>query len=128
MKDEIKEIIDRLERIDHKEYSVGFEFADSATFNEMARCFEERKKMSDYITNLQEGNKELGRYYTRANNEFLELNKRIKKAIEYIEKDILNEKIEKVDWNFDDCYFSDMPAERIKPLIDILQGVGKDEL
>jgi len=54
MKDEIKEIIDRLERIDHKEY-IAFEFADNATFDEMARCFEERKKMADYITNLQNG-------------------------------------------------------------------------
>lgn len=58
MKDEIKEIIDRLERIDHKEY-IAFEFADSATFDEMARCFEERKKLADYITNLQEENEGL---------------------------------------------------------------------
>ena len=58
MKDEIKEILDRLERIDHKEY-IAFEFADSATFDEMARCFEERKKLADYITNLQKENKQL---------------------------------------------------------------------
>ena len=44
-----------------------------------------RKITDNYITNLQEENKELGRYYTRANNEFLELNKRINKAIEYCE-------------------------------------------
>ena len=54
-----KEILDRLERIDHKEYSGGFEFADSSTFNEMARCFEERKKLADYITNLQQENERL---------------------------------------------------------------------
>ena len=54
MNDEIKEILDRLERIDHKEYSGGFEFADSSTFDEGCRCFEERKKLADYITNLQE--------------------------------------------------------------------------
>ena len=58
MKDEINEIIERLKRIDHKEY-IAFEFADSATFDEMARCFEERKKMADYITNLQEENERL---------------------------------------------------------------------
>lgn len=58
LKEEIKEILDRLERIDHKEY-IAFEFADSATFEEMARCFEERKKMADYITNLQEENERL---------------------------------------------------------------------
>lgn len=54
MNDEIKKILDRLERIDHKEYICGFEFADSASFDEMARCFEERKKMANYITNLQQ--------------------------------------------------------------------------
>ena len=32
MKDEIKEILDRLERIDHIEYKCSFEFADSASF------------------------------------------------------------------------------------------------
>ncbi len=72
MKDERKKILDRLERIDHKEYSCDFEFADSATFDEMARCFEERKKMADYITNLQQENERL--------------NSRINKAIEYIHK------------------------------------------
>lgn len=54
MKDEINKILDRLERIDHKEYSGGFEFADSASFDETTRCFEERKKMANYITNLQQ--------------------------------------------------------------------------
>ena len=59
MNDEIKEILDRLERIDHKEYSGGFEFADSSTFDEGCRCFEERKKLADYITNLQQENERL---------------------------------------------------------------------
>ena len=54
MNNDIKEILDRLERIDHKEYQTAFEFADSATFDEMARCFKERMIMADYITNLQE--------------------------------------------------------------------------
>ncbi len=54
MNKEIKEILDRLKRIEHKEYSCGFEFADSSTFDEMARCFEERKIMANCITNLQQ--------------------------------------------------------------------------
>ena len=54
MNNEIKEILDRLERIDHKEYSCGFEFADIGSFDEVCRCFEERKKMADYITNLEQ--------------------------------------------------------------------------
>lgn len=71
MSDEIKEILDRLERIDHKEYSCGFEFADSGSFDEDCRCFEERKKLADYITNLQKENE-------RLNNIINELNYGIK--------------------------------------------------
>ncbi len=74
MNKEIKEILDRLERIDHKEYSCDFEFADSATFDEMSRCFEERKKLANYITNLQQENErshniinELEKYLQRRN-------------------------------------------------------------
>ena len=59
MTEEIKEILDRLERIDHKEYSGGFEFADSGSFDEDCRCFEERKKLANYITNLQKENEKL---------------------------------------------------------------------
>lgn len=59
MSDEIKEILDRLKRIEHKTYSCAFEFADSASFQEMCRCFEERKKLAACITNLQQ---ELERY------------------------------------------------------------------
>ena len=50
----LKEILDRLERIDHKEYSGGFEIADSSTFNEMARCFEERKELYNEVFRLRE--------------------------------------------------------------------------
>lgn len=49
------------------------------------------------------------------------LQSKIDKANEYIEKNILNNKTEKVDWCFDECYQSDMPVDRIKPLIDILK-------
>ena len=67
MNNEIKEILDRLERIDHKEYSCGFEFADSGSFDEDCRCFEERKKMADYITNLQQENERLKAKIDKAN-------------------------------------------------------------
>lgn len=43
-----------------------------------------------------------------------------KEAIKLIEEDILGKKIENVDWNYDECDYSDMPVERIKPLLDIL--------
>jgi cob(I)alamin adenosyltransferase len=48
----IEEILSRLERIDHKEYRCGFEFADSSTFDEMGRCFEERKILAKEIERL----------------------------------------------------------------------------
>ena len=77
MNKEIKEILDRLERIDHKEY-IAFEFADSATFDEMARCFDERKKLADCITNLEQenrANKDLIPYFK---NKEKDLKKQIK--------------------------------------------------
>ena len=55
----IEKILDRLERIDHKEYCGGFEFADSSTFEEMGRCFDERKKLANYTKELQQENKQL---------------------------------------------------------------------
>lgn len=51
---------------------------------------------------------------------------KIDKALEYIEIGILDNRINEVDWDYDECYYSDMPAERIKPLIDILKGEEKD--
>ena len=43
-----------------------------------------------------------------------------KEAIKIIEEDILGKKIENVNWDYDECYYSDMPVERIKPLLNIL--------
>ena len=117
MKDEIKEILDRLERIDHKEYSGGFEFADGGSFNEDCRCFEERKKLANYITNLQEENKilkELNICVGCNNNP--DYKSRIEKAINYIK---VQQKI------FRD--YDIVIENQLKNLLEILQGVGKDE-
>lgn len=43
-----------------------------------------------------------------------------KEAIKLIEEDILGKKIENVNWDYDECYYSDMPVERVKPLLNIL--------
>lgn len=43
-----------------------------------------------------------------------------KEAIKLIEEDILGKKIENVNWDYDECDYSDMPVERIKPLLNIL--------
>ena len=53
-KEEIDKILSRLERIDHKNYSCSFEFADSGSFQETCRCFDERKKLANYIKDLQQ--------------------------------------------------------------------------
>lgn len=58
-KEAIEKILDRLERIDHKKYSCSFEFADTSSFEEMGVCFEERKKLANYIKELQQENKQL---------------------------------------------------------------------
>ena len=54
MNKEIEKILDRLERIDHKGYSCSFEFADSSSFEEVCMCFDERKKLANYIKELQQ--------------------------------------------------------------------------
>lgn len=94
MNNEIKEILDRLERIDHKEYSCGFEFADIGSFDEDCRCFEERKKMANYITNLQQENTQLKIQLLEKKcsdkdieyKEKIKLQQRIDKAIEFTNK------------------------------------------
>ena len=104
MNNEIKEILDRLERIDHKEYSCGFEFADSGSFDEEWRCNEERKKMANYITNLQQ-----------ENQKYKEV---IDKAIEYIE----SKEYEYGDEEQDN-YIYDIGFDEVNELLDILKGM-----
>ena len=53
MKDKVKDIIDRLDRIDNKSYTCSFEFADSGSFEEDCRCFDERNILKDYIIYLE---------------------------------------------------------------------------
>lgn len=63
----------------------------------------------------------------RLDNKYLELQiinlqSKIDKAIKYIENNLLpSHSIEKTDWEFEEVIFSDLPVERIKPLIDILK-------
>lgn len=97
MTEEIKEILDRLERIDHKEYSCGFEFADSGSFDEDCRCFEERKIMADYITNLQQEINKLTAESTEWESKYYDLqqeNKNLKQDIENYVKITLHDRKE----------------------------------
>jgi hypothetical protein len=64
------------------------------------------EKIIDYINSLQQKVEQLENIR--------------KEAIKLIEEDILGKKIENVNWDYDDCYYSDMPVERIKPLLNIL--------
>ena len=82
MTEEIKKILDRLERIDHKTYSCGFEFADSGSFDEDCRCFEERKKLANYITNSQKENKDLKESNHNWQRKLSDYKQRNEKAIE----------------------------------------------
>lgn len=126
MKDEIKEIFDIKELFDEWKRFLRWCYENNDKTVEIHR--DKLKWVMDYITNLKEKNERL-----KEQKEHLlidldgesEYKVMCQKAIEYIEKDILDNKIENVDWDYDECYWSDMPAERIKPLIDILQG--KDE-
>jgi len=83
-----EEILSRLERIDHKEYSCGFEFADSSTFDEMARCFEERKILAKEIERLnkelQDTKEHLGEYLHEQEEENKRLNNIIDKKEQFL--------------------------------------------
>ena len=87
-------------------------------FNLAEELEKERKKNKE----LEEENIMLEKQRNRENNAVKELKNRIDKSIEYIEKDLLKNKIENVNWDFDEVYFSDLPVERIEPLIEILKG------
>lgn len=120
MNDEINKILDRLERIDHKEYSGGFEFADSSSFDETARCFEERKKMAYYITNLQKENQILKEHLEAYKKDGDETQDRIDKAIDYIEKEY-QDNIIITDYADNPI----TPQELYGELLDILKGDNK---
>lgn len=126
MKDEIKEILDRLERIDHKEY-IAFEFADSATFDEVARCFEERKKMADYIINLQEENERLKEDIEDISVSHFSLFKSYedyKSRCEEVITDLENTKKYNVKLEFGDILIF-IDVDHVNYLIKILQGKNK---
>ena len=101
MKDEIKEILDKLNN--KAEHYILYDY--------------ETHLLLDYITNLQEENERLTRSIVsydetllKRNNEYEDYKSRIEKAIEYLEQPYRD--------NFD---FSKAQ------LLSILQGVGKDE-
>ena len=105
MNNEIKEILDDL----RDEYCY--------LNNETILTFDEASLLLDYITNLQEENKELGRYYTRANNEFLDFYQRVNEAIKYL-------KGNEHTCNYVDIYNY---ALREEDLLNILEG-GKNNV
>ena len=119
MNKEIKEILDRLERIDHKENKTAFEFADSATFDEMARCFKERKMMADYITNLQEENKRL-----KELDENYPIEEQLEEALKYenIYKSRNKKAIEYIKSYKNDYAPYELSDYNIRKLLNILKG------
>lgn len=131
MKDEIKEIINDLQRI-----------ADRKCYPEDILDGSIAQEWVDYITNLQEENEELKknqRYHKKFGNDYIfclegdketykdyifELQERIEKAIEYINQNkhlsmFADCREPEEDWNYD---------LEINPrdLLNILQGVGKE--
>ena len=64
---------------------------------------------------------ELNEYTQQLEYKVEQLENIIKEAIKLIEEDILGKKIENVNWDYDECDYSDMPVERIKPLLNILK-------
>ena len=54
----------------------------------------------------------------KKDKEIYRLNNIRVKALKFIYKKLIPEN---VDWDYDDCIFSDLPAAAIKPLVDILE-------
>ena len=123
MKDEIKELLDKLDYIISRT-------EDDNLVNDYGN------EIEDYITNLQEENEELKknqRYHKKFGNDYIfclegdketykdyifELQERIEKAIEYINNNSYFE-----DNIVKTMIFKDYSSN----LLNILQGVGKDE-
>ena len=97
MKNEIKEILESLDKISKAEY-----------YPEDLLTYKECHLLLDYITNLQEENKKFKNWINVLNKNNHNYKSRIDKAIEYIE-------------NNDDEWFS------VPELIGILQGSDDNE-
>lgn len=120
MTEEIKEIL---------KYIDQFVYVDQ-TYNDIKLSKIDTKLILDYITNLQQEND----YYFKKNNEISNLNtslrsarddykSRCEKAIEYIMSELITE------WDIknDGCVSgSDLPADAITPILNILNGVDEN--
>ena len=129
MKDEIKEILDKLNKI--KIFGYNPDIINSFSYRDL-------NLLLDYITNLQEENEELKknqRYHKKFGNDYIfclegdketykdyifELQERIEKTIEYIDKTIELIKLQPTE---DDTWILD----RLNGFKYLLQGFGKDE-
>lgn len=110
MNNEIKEILDSIKEQSEEE-------------NWIQLSPEFIQPLLDYITYLQQELEEEKRINQEDLKYIDELNERIEKAVDYIEKNLLpSHSIEKTDWEFEEVIYSDLPVEAIKPLIDILNG------
>ena len=109
MKDEIKEILDELNK--NKEEIRHYEYYPDDVLN----C-EDLIKLLDYITNLQEEIKE-----KKLLKELYQL--RNEKAINYIEK---HKRHEYRNGN-DNEYYLELDEDKLKELTNILQGSDKNE-
>ena len=125
MSEEIKNILDRLERIDHKEYGVAFEFADSATFDEMARCFGERKLFAIYIKSLQQKVEQLENENFQLKMEWALVKSALdtsEERLEQLEKEIKELKQQELCKTYDERLFS------LKLRVEQLENIRKEAI
>lgn len=128
MSDEIKEILDNLKN----ENNYQVDCNDGSAFKELFA--NEINLLLDYITNLQEENKELNDDNIWWNNRFKAVERdnrdyksRNKKAIEYIENNTLYSE----DYDYDDednlQFQGAYDYKATEDLLEILKGVKKSE-
>lgn len=78
------------------------------------------REIEFYMRGKQDAKKELQELITELNSKVMLKDKQIKKALKFIEEEMLGKPFEQVNWDFDEVVYSDLPVCAIKPLVDIL--------
>ena len=110
-----KRMINRICKDYGYDAATTFEGLYLEKIREIDRLNEELGDASYTITQLH---KVMDRHYVEK-EDYDRLNNIRIKALEYIYKDLVRKN---VNWDYDDVIGSDLPAEAIKPLVDILEG------
>lgn len=123
MNNEIKEYLDsanfKFKEVDEEGNEVELTLSE-----EMETLINNNKMLANIVTNLQEENENLKERVQIGQNAFLSLNSKIDKAIEYINKHCVNDRLsEKVGYK---CYTM-ADTNELEKIIKILKGEDNEQ-